>query len=113
MYHIVEVCSWSLRQPCNRLNYPSFMHQSFVITAPMGPGNSGDIEISLCKARVYAQHWGNIFMTKALLRLGMRIKSPMSLVPRHNGDDAEVKTWYLGPGLQTTSTKWRSFLKLK
>ena len=27
-----------------------FMHQSFVTTAPMGPGHSGDIDFSLCKA---------------------------------------------------------------
>ena len=29
------------------LDYPSFMHQSFVTTAPMGPENSADINISL------------------------------------------------------------------
>ena len=35
---------------------------------PMGPGNSGDIDFSLCKARVYAQHCGDIFMVKALFK---------------------------------------------
>ena len=29
----------------------------------------------------------------------MRIKSPMSLVPRHCGDDFEVKTWHLTPAM--------------
>ena len=57
----VPVCDWSLRQPRNRLNYLSVMHLSFVTTAPIGPGNSGDIDLSLCKARVYAQHCRNIF----------------------------------------------------
>ena len=28
----------------------NFMHQSFVTTAPTGPGNSGDIDFPLCKA---------------------------------------------------------------
>ena len=32
------------------------MHQSFVTTAPIGLGNGGDIDFSLCKARVCAQH---------------------------------------------------------
>ena len=34
-----------------------------------------------------------------LVCLGMRIKSPMSVVPRHYGDDAEVKTWHLTPAM--------------
>ena len=29
-----------------------FMHQSFATTAPSGPGNSGDIDFSICKAQV-------------------------------------------------------------
>ena len=65
-----SVYSWPLRQPRNRLNYPSVMHQSFVTTVPMRPGNSGDtcIDFFLCKARVYAQHCGNNFMIKALFK---------------------------------------------
>ena len=31
--------------------------------------------------------------------LGMRIKSPLSMVPRHCGDDFEVKTWHLTPAM--------------
>ena len=31
--------------------------------------------------------------------LGMTIKSPMSVVPRHCGDDVEVKTWHLTPAM--------------
>ena len=45
------------------------MHQSFVTiaTAPMGLGNSGNIDFPLCKARVYVQQCGDISMFKALL----------------------------------------------
>ena len=42
------------------------MHRSFVTTAPKGLGNSEDFDFSLCKTRVYAQHWGEIFMVKTL-----------------------------------------------
>ena len=31
-----------------------------------GPGNSGDVYFSLCKVRVYARHYGDIYMVKAL-----------------------------------------------
>ena len=41
------------------------MHQSVVTTVPMQV-NSGNIDFSLCKARVYAKHCGNIFMIKDL-----------------------------------------------
>ena len=34
--------------------------------APVVTGNSGDIDFSLCKAQVYAQHYGDVFMVKAL-----------------------------------------------
>ena len=33
-----------------------------------GLGDSGDFDFSLCKARVYAQHCGDIFMVKVLLK---------------------------------------------
>ena len=36
-------------------------HQS-ILTIPTGPGNSGDIDFSLCKARVYAWHCGDSLM---------------------------------------------------
>ena len=42
------------------------MHQLFVTPALTGPGNSGDIDFSLCKARVYTQRCMEIFMVKAL-----------------------------------------------
>lgn len=38
------------------------MHQSFATTAPMGPGNSGDIDFSLHKALVNALHCGDNFL---------------------------------------------------
>ena len=39
------------------------MHQSILTTCiPTGPGNSGDIDFSLCKARVYAWHCGDSLM---------------------------------------------------
>ena len=42
------------------------IHQSFVTTASMGPGNSGDFDFSLCKTRVYVWHCGDIFVVKSL-----------------------------------------------
>ena len=32
--------------------FTGFMHQSFATTSLQGPGNSGDIDISICKAQV-------------------------------------------------------------
>ena len=46
----------------------TLLHQSFVTTAPIGSGNSRDIDFPLCKARIYAQHCGDIFMVKALFK---------------------------------------------
>ena len=45
------------------------MHQSFATTAPLGPGNSGDIDFSLCKALVYAPHCGDIFYVISLVKV--------------------------------------------
>ena len=110
------------------------MHQSFATTSPSGPGNSGDIDFSLSKARVYAQHCRDTLMVKALPKsslksrqvnvnfhghFGTGIKTPA--IPRHCGDNAEVKTLQLspampplfpaprGPWLQMTGALW-SFL---
>ena len=44
------------------------MHQPSVTMAPMGPGNSEDVDFSFCKAGVYAQHCGDFFKVKALLK---------------------------------------------
>ena len=51
---------------CQNLPFQIIMHHSFVTTPPKGPGNSGDIYFSLCKARVYAQHSRESLMVKAL-----------------------------------------------
>ena len=84
------------------------MHQSFATTSPSGLGNSGDIDFSLSKARVYAQHCRDTLMVKALRKsplkaqqvnvnfhghFGTGIKTPA--IPRHCGDNAEVKTLQL------------------
>ena len=88
------------------------MHQSFATTSPSGPGNSGDIDFSLSKARVYARHCRDTLMVKALPKsllksrqvnvnfhghFGTGIKTPA--IPRHCGDNAEVKTLQLSPAV--------------
>ena len=88
------------------------MHQSFATTSPSGPGNSGDIDFSLSKAQVYAQHCRDTLMVKALRKsplksqqvnvnfhghFGTGIKTPA--IPRHCGDNAEVKTLQLSPAM--------------
>ena len=40
------------------------MHQSFVTTAPTGPGNSEDFNFARCKVPVNALHCGAIFVVK-------------------------------------------------
>ena len=44
------------------------MHQPFATRAPMGSENSGDIDFSLHKALVNAQHFGDSFMFKFLAK---------------------------------------------
>ena len=93
-------------------NVTYVMHQSFATTSPSGPGNSGDIDFSLSKARVYAQHCRDTLMVKALRKsplkfrqvnvnflghFGTGIKTPA--IPRHCGDNAEVKTLQLSPAM--------------
>ena len=88
------------------------MHQSFATTSPAGTGNSGDIDFSLSKARVYAQHCRDTLMVKALPKsplksrqvnvnfyghFGTGIKTPA--ISRHCGDNAEVKTLQLSPAM--------------
>ena len=99
--------------PCQIIVQVNFiMHQSFATTSPSGPGNSGDIDFSLSKARVYAQHCRDTLMVKALPKsplksrqvnvnfhghFGTGIKTPA--IPRHYGDNAEVKTLQLSPAM--------------
>ena len=93
-------------------DYFTLMHQSFATTSPSGPGNSGDIDFSLSKARVYSQHCRDTLMVKALRKsplksrqvnvnfhghFGTGIKTPA--IPRHCGDNAEVKTLQLSPAM--------------
>ena len=63
------------------------MHQSFVTMTPTGMGNSGDTDFSLCKARVHAQHCGDIFMVKA--------------VPK-----ALLKSWYMKVSVKLPRPVW-------
>ena len=44
------------------------MHQSFIVPAPMGPGNSGAFNFSVLKALLNALHCGDKFMVKSLLK---------------------------------------------
>ena len=46
-----------------------FMHQSFVVLAPEGPGNSGAFSFSVCKAWLNPLHCGDKFMVKSLLKV--------------------------------------------
>ena len=95
-----------------RYRYAMFMHQSFATTSPSGPGNRGDIDFSLSNARVYAQHCRDTLMVKALPKsplksrqvnvnfhghFGTGIKTPA--IPRHCGDNAEVKTLQFSPAM--------------
>ena len=50
----------------------SLMYQSFVTTAPMGPGNSGDNDFLLYEARVYVQHRGDIFLIKVMRKVQIK-----------------------------------------
>ena len=76
------------------------MHWSFVTTAHTGTGNSRDFDFCLCKARIYSQQYGDIFMVNVLTKplpksqqvnvkllrpVWVWIKSPA--VPWHFGDD--------------------------
>ena len=46
----------------------TFMHQSFVVPAPTGPGNSGAFNFSVFKTLLNALHCGDKFMVKSLLK---------------------------------------------
>ena len=45
------------------------MHQSFVSTAPLGPGNSSAFNFSVFKARLKAWHCGILYVVKSLLKV--------------------------------------------
>ena len=44
------------------------MHQSFIVPAPKGPGNSGAFNFSVFKALLNALHCGDKFMVKSQLK---------------------------------------------
>ena len=78
-------------------------HGPFVTT---GPGNSGDIDCSLCKAwDLYARHSGTagtVLWSKPCSNPGSYMGNNSSrfghgIFSRHCRDDAEVKTWHLSP----------------
>ena len=80
------------------------MHQSFVTTAPMGPGNSRDFDFSLCKAWIYAMQCGDIFIESPAKILKGRCEITEAVL------GMESKAWPLSPamsplspGLQVTS----------
>ena len=83
------------------------MHLSFVSTASTEPGNSGHTDLSLCKAQVYAQYCGVIFMVKALLK-SWQVKFVKLLF--HAGLGMESKTlWFHG----TAGWCWGQNMALK
>ena len=57
------------------------MHQSFVVPAPTGPGNSGAFNFSVFKAL----HGGDKFMVKSLL------KAPA--LPEGDNNEEQQMTW--------------------
>ena len=67
-------------------------------TASMGPGNSGNIDFSLCKAGVYAQHCGDIFMVKALPKAWLisqpvHVKLPQSVWAWNQKPHSSTALW--------------------
>ena len=55
----------------------NIMHQSFATTSPRGPGNSGDIDFSICKAQVKSLHCRDFVLVKSLLK----VLAPGELLP--------------------------------
>ena len=49
------------------------MHRSLATTCPLGPDNSGDIELSFPKAQVYAPHCRDTLKIKALQKAQLKI----------------------------------------
>ena len=76
---------------------PAEVMRQSILTIPTGPWNTGDIDFSLCKARVYAWHCGDSLMSgQALLKsqqLNVKLLLPVWAW------NAEVKTWHLSAGL--------------
>ena len=48
--------------------FDDVMHQSFVVPAPTGPGNSGAVNFSVLKALLNILHYRDKFMVKSLLK---------------------------------------------
>ena len=53
------------------------MHQSFATTSPRGPGNSGDIDFSICNAQIKSLHCRDFVLVKSLLK----VPAPGELLP--------------------------------
>ena len=56
----------------NTVQNTYFVHQLFVTTGFSGPGNSRDIDFSLCKAWISAQHCRDILMIKVLPNMPLK-----------------------------------------
>ena len=76
--------------------YWIIMHQSFVVLAPTGPGNSRAFNFSVFKALLNALHCGDKFMIKSLL------KAPAPPPPAADNNEEQQMTW----------TIWINFLPL-
>ena len=59
---------------CFQRSHLQFLYQSFVITGSSGQWNCRDIDFSLCEARVYAYHCGDILMIKALSKAALKFQ---------------------------------------
>ena len=77
------------------------MHQSFVVPAPTGPGNSGAFNFSVFKALLNALHCGDKFMVKSLL------KAPAPTEVDNNDEQQMIWTiWINSLSLSHGSSTW-------
>ena len=74
------------------------MHQSFVVPAPTGPGNSGVFNFLVFKALLNALHCEDTFMVKSLLKA----PAPPPPPPEVDNNEEQQMTW----------TIWINFLPL-
>ena len=101
------------------------MRQLFVTTASTGPGNSGDINFSFCKAWEYVRHCRDILIcygqspaqipagkceiNSAGLGIESKAPSPPPTIPRHWSDN-EVKALHLNPAM--SPAPWGQWLQI-
>ena len=64
-YSHTQILNYSMSQMLSKQNV---MHQSFVSTAPSGPGVSGAFNFSIFKAPLKALHSGAKLVVKSLLK---------------------------------------------